>query len=171
MLEILAQIGELLGGIGAIAALAYLAIQIRKSNALARAQARQNLMDRFSQTIWEIARNDDVKRVLAAGVCDWPEMSDADKTTFDLSMSRFLSNLEIGLLLRDTGILDPQTFDATANYMVMSVMTSGGKRWLKETVFAAPGLRAYIDERLAHPETLPVQFDESVPHWAALAKR
>ncbi len=171
MLEIFSQIGELVGGIGAIAALVYLAIQIRQSNALARAQSRQNLLNTFSQTNWEVARNDYVKRVIAAGLQYWPDIPDADKTTFDLTMGRYLSNLQNGLLLRDTGMLDPQTFDGTANYMLMCVITNGGQRWWKDTVFTDPGLRAYIDERLAHPETLPDQFDQSVPHWAALAER
>ncbi len=171
MLEILAQVGELVGGIGALAALVYLAIQIRQSNALARAQSRQNLLDTFSQTNWEVARNDYVKRVIAAGLQYWPDIPDADKTTFDLTMGRYLSNLQNGLLLRDTGMLDTQTFDETANYMLMCVLTDGGQRWWKDTKFAAPGLRAYIDERIARPATLPGQFDQLVPHWAALAER
>ncbi len=171
MLEILSQVGELVGGIGALAALVYLAIQIRHSNALARAQSRQNLLDTFSQANWELARDDHVKRVVAASLRYWPDISDADKTTFDLAMGRYLSNLENGLLLRDTGMLDPQTFDRTANYMLMCVMADGGQRWWKVTTFAAPELRAYIDERLAQPGTLPGRFDQLVPHWDALAER
>ena len=171
MLEIFSQIGELVGGIGAIAALVYLAVQIRQSNALARAQSRQNLLDTFSQTNWEVARNDYVKRVIAAGLRYWPDIPDADKTTFDLTMGRYLANLQNGLLLRDAGMLDSKTFDETANYMLGCVISNGGQRWWKDTTLAAPGLRAYIDERLAQPGTLPGQFDQSVPHWDALAER
>ena len=169
--EAVGAVGEVLGAIGVIATLGYLAIQIRHSNALARAQSRQNLLDTFSQTNWEVARDDDVKRVVAASLRYWPDISDSDKTTFDLAMARYLSNLENGLLLRDTGMLDPQTFDGTANYMLMCVMTDGGHRWWKDTSFAAPELRAYIDERLAQPNTLPGRFDQLVPHWDALAER
>ena len=171
MLEILAQVGELVGGIGALAALVYLAIQIRHSNAVARAQSRQNLLNTFSQTNWEVARDDHVKGVVATSLRHWPNISDAEKTTFDLAMARYLSNLENGLLLRDAGMLDPETFDRTANYMLACVMTDGGRRWWKDTTFAAPELRAYIDERLAQPATLPSRFDQLVPHWAALAER
>lgn len=41
MLDSLSQLGEFLGGIGALVALVYLAIQIRQSNAIARAQSRR----------------------------------------------------------------------------------------------------------------------------------
>ncbi len=169
--DAIGAIAELLGAIGAIAALVYLATQIRQGNALARAQSRQNLLDTFSQTNWEVARNDHVKRVVASALSYWPDISDTDKTTFDLTMGRYLSNLQNGLVLRDTGMLDPQTFDETANYMLMCVVTNGGQRWWRDTTFATPGLRAYIDERIARPATLPGQFDQLLPHWAALAER
>jgi len=169
MFETFAQVGELVGGIGAVAALAYLAIQIRHSNALARAQSRQTLLDRFSQTNWEVARDSYVKRVIGAGLRRWPDMPDAEKTTFDLAMGRYLSNLHNGLLLRDTGMLDAHTFDGTANYMLMCVVTTGGQRWWEETALADPRVREYIDERLARPDTLPGRFDELFPHWDALA--
>ena len=109
MLETFAQFGELVGGIGAIAALVYLAVQIRHSNAVARAQSRQTLLDRFSQTNWEVARDAYVKHAIGAGLRRWPDMPDADKTTFDLAMGRYLSNIHNGLLLRDAGMLDAHT--------------------------------------------------------------
>ena len=169
MLETFAHVGELVGGIGAIVALAYLAIQIRQSNLLARAHSRQILLDTFSQMNWEVSRDADLARVLAVGLRRWPDMSDADKTTFDLAMARYLSNLHNGLLLLDAGILDERTFEETANYMLISIVAGGGAKWWRETVFAAPRVREYIEQRLAHPETLPGPFDQVVPHWSALA--
>ena len=170
MLGTLAQVGELVSGLGAIAALAYLAVQIRQSNLLARAQSRQTLLDTFSQTNWEVSRDADLARVLAVGLRCWPDMSNADKTTFDLAMARYLSNLHNGLLLLDAGILDERTFEETANYMLTSIAASGGAKWWKETAFAAPRVREYIEQRFAHPGTLPPGFDQLVPHWAALAE-
>ena len=169
MLETFAQVGEFVGGIVAIAALAYLAVQIRQSNLLARAQSRQILLDTFSQTNWVVARDADLARVLAVGVSRWPDMSDADKTTFDLAMGRYLSNLHNGLLLLDAGMLDERTFEGTANYMLIAIATAGGKKWWRDTIFPAPRVREYIEQRLAHPATLPGRFDQLVPHWYALA--
>ncbi len=105
MLETFAQVGEFVGGFVAIAALAYLAVQIRQSNLLARAQSRQTLLDTFSQTNWVVAQNADLARVLAVGMRRWPDTSDADKTTFDLAMALYLSTLHNGLLLLDAGML------------------------------------------------------------------
>ena len=169
MLETFAQVGEFLGGIVAIAALAYLAVQIRQSNLLARAQSRQTLLDTFSQTNWVVAQNADLARVLAVGIRRWPDMSDADKTTFDLAMARYLSNLHNGLLLLDAGMLDEQTFEGTANYMLIGIAAAGGEKWWRDTIFPAPRVREYIDQRLADPATLPGRFDLLVPHWYALA--
>ena len=45
MLEIFANVGEIVGGIGTILALVYLALQVRHSNRIARASSRLTLMD------------------------------------------------------------------------------------------------------------------------------
>jgi hypothetical protein len=45
VIETLSQVGELVGGIGALAALVYLATQIRQNSAIARAHIRQSLAD------------------------------------------------------------------------------------------------------------------------------
>jgi hypothetical protein len=169
-LELLGQIGELVGGIGALAALVYLAVQIRHSNSVARAQSRQTLLDTFSQLNWELACDPALARVIARGVRSWPDLSNEDMTAFDLAMGRYLSNLQNGLLLVEEGMLDQETFDGIASYMLVSVPTSGGMRWWKETVFASPAVREYIEARLADPATLPPKFDEAVPHWHALGE-
>ena len=68
MLETFSQLGELIGGIGALAALVYLAVQIRQSNTVAKAQSRQTLLDTFSQTDWDMAREVDLPRVFSLAV-------------------------------------------------------------------------------------------------------
>ena len=170
MLEILSQIGELVGGLGAIAALVYLAIQLRDSNALSRAQSRQTLIATFAQVTWEVSRDAHMQRVIAIGLRSWPDIPNSEKTTFDLIMGRYLFNLQNGLLLRDAGMLDSKTLDGIADSMLMCVITEGGQRWWKETAVAAPQVREYIEWRLAHPETLPGRFDQLFPHWSALAE-
>jgi len=170
VLETLAQFGELVGGLGAIAALVYLAIQLRHSNALSRAQSRQTLLTTFAQITWEMSRDAHVLRVIAIGLRSWPDISNSEKTTFDLTMGRYLFNLQNGLLLRDAGMLDSKTLDEIADYMLACVVTEGGQRWWKETTVAPPQVREYIEWRLAHPETLPGRMDQLMPHWFAMAE-
>jgi hypothetical protein len=169
LLETLAQAGELVGGLGALAALGYLAIQIRQSNTLAKAHSRQTLLDNFSQLNWEMARDPELARVISLGLQKWPVLSETDKTSFDLAMGRYLSNLHNGLLLMDAGMLDKETFDVIANYMLICIPTPGGSNWWRDTAMAAPVVREYIDLRTKDASGLPGNFKDVVPHWYALA--
>jgi hypothetical protein len=170
MLEIFSVVGELLGGIGALAALAYLAIQIRHSNTLANAQSRQTLLDTFSQLNWEIARDNHMAEVISKGLQCWPNLSNSDKTTFDLAMGRYISNLHNGLLLMEEGMLDQNTFDTIADNLLICIPTPGGGKWWKETGMVPPIVRDYINQRLVDSERLPGSFADVLPHWYALAR-
>ena len=170
MLEIFSVVGELLGGIAALAALAYLAIQIRHSNSLARAQSRQTLLDTFSQLNWEMARDKHMAEVISKGLQCWPDLPNSDKTTFDLAMGRYVTNLHNGLLLMDEGMLDQDTFDTIADNLLLCIPTPGGGRWWEETAMVAPLVRDYINHRRLDSEHLPGSFADVLPHWYALAR-
>jgi hypothetical protein len=169
MLETFAQFGELIGGIGALAALVYLAVQIRQSNTVAKAQSRQTLLDTFAQTNWEMTRETDLLRVFSLGVQAWPEMPNEDKTLFDLTMSRYIFNLHNGLLLRDARMLDEQTFDFIADFLLAIIDSPGGGRWWNETSFANSLVRDYINKRLENSDGLFPGVRELMPHWYFLA--
>ena len=108
-------------------------------------------------------------RVISLGLQQWPELSNSDKTAFDLAMARYLSNLQSGLLFMEEGMLDQETFDAIADYLLICIPTPGGGRWWTETAMAAPIVRRYIDLRLKSPDELPGSFKDIVPHWYSLA--
>ena len=169
MLETLSQIGELLGGFGALAALVYLASQIRQNNTIARAHARQTLIDTWSAGNWELARDAELQQAFAAALSHWPDIPDNQKTTFDLGMSRFLYNIQNGLLLRDAGLLDEEMLEQISDYMVISVLSPAGRRWWNETLFVAPDVREYVERRLATAAGLPT-MNEAMPHWMSMAE-
>ena len=101
----------------------------------------------------------------------WPDISDEDKTIFDVGMGRYLANIQNGILLRDSGLLDGDVLDRTADYMVVCAASRGGKRWWSETDNAWPQTRAYIEQRLAAGDVAMASIDESMKHWMALADR
>ena len=56
-------------------------------------------------------------KAFAAGLSKWPDISNEDKITFDVGMGRYLANIQNGILLRDSGLLDADVLDQTANYL------------------------------------------------------
>jgi hypothetical protein len=72
VLETLSQIGELVGGFGALVAQINLATQIRQNYVIARAQSRQTLIEPWSAGNWDLARDSELLRAFAAGLSPWP---------------------------------------------------------------------------------------------------
>ena len=163
------SIGELVAAIATVATLAYLAVQIRRTDTTARAQSRQTMIDTWSGTNWDLARDPRMLRAFAAGLSKWPDISDEDKTIFDTGMGRYLANIQNGIMLRDAGLLDGEVLDRTADYMVVCVTSNGGKRWWRDTFNAWPQTREYIEQRIAAGDVAIASLEEAGPYWMALA--
>ena len=170
MLETLSQIGELVGGFGALLALIYLATQIRQNNVITRAQSRQTLLDTWSAGNWDLVRDTELLKAFAASLSSWPDISDDLKTKFDIGMSRFTTNIQNGLLLSDAGLLDEKVLDQISNYLVISVLSPGGRRWWAETSIVQPDVREYIERRLADGDAGMPPINEAFPYWMAMVE-
>jgi hypothetical protein len=172
LLEQLANLGELIGGIGALAALIYLAAQVRQSNRIARAASRQKLLDTFYDRTWETGTNPELARVLAAGLMRWDSLSNRDKTTFHAMMTRWVSNVDSGMALREEGLVGDEPVRFIAMAMANCIKSPGGERWWLDTKrdeLVAPALATYLESLLADPSLQIEGFHKSLPFWAALA--
>ncbi len=165
----LGSLGELIAAVATVATLAYLAVQIRRSDNTARAQARQTLIDTWASRNWDLARDSRMLHAFSAGLARWPDISNEEKTTFDTGMGAYLANIQNGLLLRDSGLLDDEVLDRTADYMVVCITSPGGRQWWADTANAWPQVRAYLDRRLASDDTVVASAEESMPHFVGLA--
>jgi hypothetical protein len=149
--------------------LIYLAVQIRHNTQASQAQARQTLLDQWSGSNWDIFRDPEMVRVYAIGLVNWPDISASDKAMFDMGMGRYLANIQNGLLLRDSGMIDADTVDIVAAYMMLCVRSPGGAKWWAETVNALPETRAYIEERVARERETAAKLPELPDFWLELA--
>jgi hypothetical protein len=139
MLEILSQVGELVGGLGSLFALIYLAQQIRQSNAMMRAQSRQTLLDTTSAGDWDFTRDGVLLEALGAAMDRWLDISDEQKARFSLGMTRYLANIQNGLQLHEAGLVDEALVRQMGSSTAMCSMTPSG----------CPGSRAAFDPILS----------------------
>jgi hypothetical protein len=162
--------GEWAGAIAVVATLAYLAFQIRQNTNSVRSQSRQTLIDGWSKGQAELGNDPELLRIYADAMTRWTDLSAVEKTRFDVSMGQFLGNLQNGILLWNTGMLDQRTLDQTAYFMLSVILSEGGAKWWKETNFAWPETRSYLDNLLANARDLPPPAEELVPNWMAMAR-
>ena len=122
----LGALGEFLGSIAVVFTLIYLALQIRQNTRSGRAQSRQTLINQWSSTNWELSRDPELLRIYAEALTNWPDLPNDEKTMFDIGMGHYLANIQNGLLLRDSGMLDDGTLDQVAGFMLICIRSSGG---------------------------------------------
>ncbi len=167
--ELLGNYGEFVGAIGVVVTLGYLAVQTRQNTKTGRAQSRQILLDQWSSSNWDLSRDPQLLRVYATALLHWPDLPNEEKAMFDFGMGRYLANIQNGLLLRDSGMIDERTLDVVAGYMMLCVRSSGGARWWRDTPNAHPETRAYIDDRLANDDAPTSTVENLLPYWMAMA--
>jgi len=167
--QMLGNYGEFVGAIGVVVTLGYLSLQIRQNTKAARAQSRQTLLDQWSSGNWDLSRDPQLLRVYANALRHWPDIPNDEKTMFDLGMSRFLANIQNGLLLRDSGMIDGSTLEVLTGYMVLCVRSTGGANWWRDTVNAHPETRAYIDNCLTNSGESKGDVESLLPYWFAMA--
>ena len=164
----LGSIGELLAAIATIATLFYLAIQIRHGTEAARAASQQALLDTFSEAGWDLARDLELARIVGAGLVSFESLDNREKTAFTLILNRYVSNVEKGLRLRESGLIDQDTLDGVAGNLVGSIKAPGGAQWWEIAApFTPPIVNEYIDQRLSDTHDVSVPWHEALPFWAS----
>lgn len=172
MLEILANMAELVGGLGTIVALIYLALQVRHSNRIAKAASRQTLFDTFHNRAWETGTDPELATLFAAGLMNWSSLSDLDKTRFTNMFNQFIANIENGIELHREGLVDEKTLQFIASAMAGCIQTPGGNDWWvshKERNFISEAVIEYVEGLIENPGISIPPFSERLPYWAALA--
>ncbi len=172
-IEDVGALGELIAAIATVATLFYLATQIRQSTGVARAASQQALLDTFAEMNAELYRNRDLARLVGAGLMSFEALDDSDKTIFMLVLSRYVVNLEKGILLYNAGLIDQDTLDSVASALVASVRAPGGAEWWATVAMkvSSPLVAEYVDGKLAESTAHFVAWNEYFPFWARWGQR
>ena len=167
----LGSIGELVAAIATVATLFYLAMQIRHGAEATRAASQQALLDTFYDAGWELGGDMELARVVGAGLVDFESLNDHDKTRFSLLLFRWIGNLEKGLRLRTTGLIDEGALDSVGGNLVATIRSPGGAQWWKHSQPACPPVVVeYLEHRLADPKDSPTPWEQLWPYWARWAR-
>ena len=167
--QLLGNFGEFVGAFAVVATLVYLTIQIRQNTITSRALARQTLIDGWAGSQAKFQDNPELLRIYAKGIMRWSTMSNTEKTQFDVGMAQFLSNVQNGILLREAGMLDQNTLDTIAGFMLACIRCEGGAQWWRETGFAMPETRAYLESQLKIGGR-GITAAQLAPTWMAMAE-
>ena len=142
--DAIAAIAELLGALGVIASLIYLAIQIRQNTRSAREAAWHSVLRDLQQFRSLIAQDPEVARVYREGLRGLNSLNDDDRWRFGALMQSLYSVFETAFRTRSDGLFQQQLDD-----IAWTASRPGAREWwIKGKRLYSPEFRGFIDETL-----------------------
>jgi hypothetical protein len=111
-LEFLGNIGDLVGGVGVVVTLIYLAIQIKKNSLAVQMTALQMLQNEANQAALAVASNPDLAKVLVVAESGLDELSPVERCQFDNYALHFFETYESAFHMHSRGHIDSEIWAA-----------------------------------------------------------
>lgn len=147
--EALGAIAELLGAIGVIATLFYLAVQIRQNTKSIRAAAFQETMRDIAAVADLAVQQPELTRAYLKGLNDLEELDSEDRHRFGAFMLAFLRRVENLVYQTDQGLLDPDSWEGLREALRRIFARPGTVAWWQQSrhAFNRP-LQNFVDREL-----------------------
>lgn len=165
-------IAELVGAVGVIASLAYLALQIRQNtqhidfNTRAiRSSTFQNFSDTFGGFEDLLLENEDLGRVWIAGISGELEAHDGERIQFNNLAHKFFRMYEVLFLQYQSGLVETSLFESAHRFPDQLLMRRGLRSyWANNRRRYSDEFVGYIERRLEELPTLPGRAPEGSSH-------
>ena len=159
--EAIGAVGEVLGAIGVVVTLGYLAVQIRHNTRSVRAARLLGIASGWrahNQQMLDPA----VSRAYQQGLRTHPDMPYDERSIFVTLMGDHSVFFQGAFALYEEGQLDRQTYEDYMTWLACQVATPGGNAfWNEMSPFLVKGAAAAVNERLGRgdvPDILQLQF-------------
>ena len=145
-------VAELLGAIGVIVSLVYLAIQIRRNT---RIQKRTNLGDiatELATTARCVATDPEIANLVLRGYADLDSLDPVERYRFDAFIYTYIANFERALLDARNGDYPEEELDPLRIGIARSLGTDGGHAWWEQsrtwfTLFGQQSIEAILSDQ------------------------
>ncbi len=144
-LQDLGSIGELLGALGVIVSLIYLAVQIRQNTRSLRASTQQGVLDTQSNFSMLLLHNDNVARAYRIGIEDLGKLSDDERVQFDTLLITMFRNFQNLYLQHGSSALEKELWEGFRRNMLWHMKRPGVLEWWKSRkALYSPAFAAFL---------------------------
>ena len=147
--DALGAIAELVGALGVVATLAYLAVQIRQNTSVVRTSNFQDLMRNYSSLSATVSENAEAAEIFRKGLASYEALSELDKVRFQWMISEPFRGAQTCFQLQRRGLIDQEL---SADYMTSftGLLRAPGVReyWASGALWWHEGFREFIDRKL-----------------------
>lgn len=141
-------IAELLGGLGVIITLIFLALQIRHNASAVQSETLAALTHTMTGNMLTFAQNGELSHILRRGLTNLSGLSEDDQFRFQISMSTTLRHYETALFAHNKGMLEGESW-AGIEAMLLQLFETRGVRtyWASQSELFSRQFRHYIQEK------------------------
>ncbi len=143
----LGAIGEFVSSVVVFATLVYLAIQVRQSNRLSRAHARQTMMQVIQSELYKLMDNPHLVSAMAS-----KPKTEEDRAKLAIWLTAALRQREFDWMQYKDGVIDEETYRAYVGVISIVLGTEHTRRWWKAVGSTAfnPDFVAEVNRLLEH---------------------
>lgn len=128
--DAIGAIGEVVGGLGVIFTLGYLAIQIRQNTRSLKSAAYQSAIASMSEITGSTYENEDTARVMLHG-CRGEDLTDVEEFRFGQLLTRLFRNFENFYYQHESGAMEDHLWYGMRNSMVGFYHMPAVRAWWK----------------------------------------
>ena len=127
--DAIGAIGTMLGAIGVIVSLVYLAIQIKNQNRESELAAANELAAQWSAAMSDVATNPELARILEIGLDDVEKLEPYQYVQFTAHLNRIFRDVESMYAQYRAGRLSAELWDGIATSTIQFTKSPGVRYW------------------------------------------
>jgi hypothetical protein len=148
--DAIGAIAELLGAIGVIASLVYLAIQIRMSRSVVRTSNYLQLNAQSADLIARIHESSELHDLWMRGLQSYGELPVGERNRMQSILGTLFSSYHTSQQLFDRGQIDEDLHEEMLEHAERLLASPGVKEWwLERNIWFSAAFRKSLDERVA----------------------
>jgi hypothetical protein len=150
--EAIGAVGEIVGALAVVVTLAYLAIQIRQTNRIARAESYGKIIDAHVGHHRALYSRPEMIGIWRRGLSNYRELNQDEQGLFHTFIGPIVLEFQKYLYLYRQGLIPEGTFQMFENDTVASLLSPGGRQWWDVSKGKWPEVREYLDRRIVELE-------------------
>jgi hypothetical protein len=152
--EAMGAIAELLGALGVVATLAYLAAQIKQNSTVVQTASFQELMEGVSRFTGILSQNAEAAEIYGRGIVNHDDLSESEKLRFHMLMSDLFATYQLGYQLEKRGMIDADLYAKFISSAAPMLDPPGIRQWWhSERHWWHDDFREFIDELVSVSNT------------------
>jgi hypothetical protein len=151
--EAIAAVSELVGAVGVIASVVYLALQVRRAISESRASTFHKIFEGLANHTNHMFGAENVDLV-ARGFRSYRDLSAADRMRFDLLMANLVNYFEASYYASEADTLGDETIENWVWWFESKIFCHPGvvEWWSDGQGIFPPAIRSWIDKRISNAD-------------------